>query len=283
MEFYYKNSQGRVIDFTQAPFIGMLSNDLFSYSWDYITQGQAVQKIVKFEKLMKEKQFNVVISGEDESDYLGNLDKFLQYIDVDIDNLKMGELHVGKYFLECYIIANSKGFRYLNTTKTKVQLSIVCEKGNWQSSELFSYISDDDQSEDTGTGIDYPYDYLYDFSAGFDKNTIVNESYMATDFELTFYGPIVLPEVTIGGNVYRVNHEVEVGEYLKINSKKKTVTLYKIDGTTENLFAYRDRDNYIFEKIHAGGNIVLWNSEELWDIRLFYERSEPKWSDVKWT
>ena len=106
---------------------------------------------------------------------------------------------------------------------------------------------------------------------------------MATDFELTFYGPIVLPEVTIGGNVYRVNHEVEAGEYLKINSKTKTVTLYKIDGTTENLFAYRDRDNYIFEKIHAGGNIVLWNNEELWDIRLFYERSEPKWSEIKWT
>ena len=283
MEFYYKNSQGRKVDFTQPPFLGSVDNSLLSFDWTYITQGQAMQKIVKFEKLMKEKTFHVIISGESEAEYFGNLDKFLQYTDVDIDTLKMGELHIGKYFLECYIFANSKNVRYLGTNKTMIELTIVCERANWQSSELFSYVTEDDQQEDTGTGFDYPYDYMYDFAAGFDKNTIVNESYMATDFELTFYGPIQLPEVTIGGNDYRVNHSILAGEYLKINSKEKTVTLYKVNGTTENLFSYRDRDSYIFEKIHAGGNIVLWDADTLWDIKLFYERSEPKWSDVKWT
>lgn len=282
MDFYYINSQGKKIDFTKPPFLGLPNNALFDYQWTYVTQGQAVQKIVKFEKLMVEKTFPVVVSGDTEAEYLGNLDKFLQATDVDIDKLKMGELHIGKYFLECYIFASTKNKRYLGTNKSKITLSIISERGNWQSSELFSYVAGENQEEDTGTGFDYPYDYMIDFNVGFDKNTIINESYMDTDFELTFYGPSLLPEVTIGGNVYRVNKELENGDYLKINSKDKTVTLFKANSTQENVFAYRDRDNYIFEKIHAGGNLVLWDSELLWDIRLFYERSEPKWSDVKW-
>ena len=282
MEFYYKNSQGRKIDFTKEPFIGLINNNLLNYDWTYITQGQAVQKIVKFEKLMREKNFNVVITGETEKDYYGNLDKFLQIIDADIDTLQMGELHVGNYFLECYIFASSKSLRYLNTNKTKVTLSIVCEKGNWQRSEFFSYAIGSGGEEETGTGFDYPWDYPLDFNVGFDRNTIVNESYMGTDFEMNIYGPVLEPEIIIGGHTYRVDHEVEDGQYLQINSKKKTITLYKIDGTTENLFSYRDRDNYIFEKIHSGGNMVSFAEGLLWDIRLFYERSEPKWSEVKW-
>lgn len=282
MDFYYINSQGKKIDFTQLPYLGMPSNSLFDYSWTYVTQGQAVQKIVKFEKLMQEKSFNIVVAGDTEAEYYGNLDKLLAAIDVDIDQLKMGELHVGKYFLECYIFANSKNNRYLGTNKSKLSLSIICERGNWQSTELFSYATEGGGEEDTGTGFDYPYDYMIDFNVGFDKNTIINESYMNTDFELTFYGPALLPEVTIGGNVYRINHEIGAGEYIKVNSKDKTITLFKADSTQENIFSYRDRDYYIFEKIHAGGNLVLWDSDLLWDIRLFYERSEPKWSEVKW-
>lgn len=284
MDFYYKNSNGRVVDLSKPPFLGEKSNNLFEFEWEYITQGQAVQKIVKFEKYMVEKKFHVLISGDTARDYYGNLESFLQLTDVDINNLQMGRLYVGNYFLECYIFASGKPKKYLGTNKTLVECSIVCERGNWQSEGTFSFTpSGSDTEHTTAYGFLYPYDYTYDYSAPYTANTILNESYLDTDFEMRFYGPDLLPEITIGGNDYRVNYELEAGDYLTINSKDKTAYVTTNDGETVNVFMYRDRDWNLFEKIKGGGNVVLRDSTTTCDVTLFYERSEPKWSEEVWT
>lgn len=286
MNFYYENSNGRKIDLNQPPFIGIKSNDLFSYDWDYITQGQSVQKIVKFEKTMVKKNFQVLISGQTERLYAGNLELFLQLTDVDINNLQMGKLWIDDYYLEGYIIASKKKKRYLNTVKTLIDLTIICEKGNWQSEELWRFRQDhteDEGEQYTGYGIVYPYDYNYDYSAPFGKNTIVNESYFDTDFEITFYGALEEPEITIGGNLYHIYYELGADDYLKINSKTKTATVVRYNGDKVNVFNYRDREWNIFEKIKGGGNLVIKPRNAIVDVKLFYERSEPKWTEAKWT
>lgn len=287
MNFYYENSNGRKIDLNKPPFLGVLSNNLFEFEWDYVTQGQSVQKIVKFEKYMKEKKFQVLISGLDDHDYLGNLELFLQLTDMDINNLQMGKLWVDDYYLEGYIFASAKPKKYLNTTKTLIECSLICEKGNWQSEELYIFRPQYDDSEEhddyTGYGITYPYDYNYDYSAPFGSNMIVNESYLDTDFEITFYGERNNPYVSIGGNMYRVKRNLGPDDYIKINSKKKTAILVKGTGQQENVFAYRDKSWNLFEKIKWGGNLVVKPKAEAVDVRLFYERSEPKYTEAKWT
>lgn len=299
MNFYYENSNGRKIDLNAPPFLGVKSNDLFNYRWNYVTQGQAVQKIVKFEKAMVERRFQVLISGDIEHNYLGNLELFLQLTDVDINNLEMGKLWIDDYYLEGYIFASTKPKRYLNTTKTIVELDIVCENGNWQSEEVYHFRVGrevpEEEEEYTGYGIYYPYDYNYDYSAPFGKNTIVNEAYFDTDFELTFFGVNTEPSITIGGNLYHVNLpnelQLEADDILVINSKKKTVTIRRtrLDEhdkpyvQTENVFAYRDKQWNIFEKIKSGGNTVLKDENVAIDLKLFYERSEPKYTEAKWT
>lgn len=285
MDFYYVNSNGRKIDFKKAPYIGVMSNSLFAFDWDYITQGQAVQRIVKFEKYMKEKTFQVVISGTTDKEYRENLDKFLQLTDVDINNLRMGRLYVGDYYLECYIFASGKPKRYVGTLKTMVECSIICENGNWQSDQLWRFRNggSEDEGEYTGGGILYPYDYNYDYSAPFGTKTILNESYLDTDFEIIFYGANLEPQVTIGGNLYRVRYELGADDYLTINSRTKTAYVTKYNGEKVNVFMYRDRENNLFEKIKSGGNLVLIEGDAAIDITLFYERSEPFWGDQKWT
>ena len=295
MDFYYINSNSRKIDLKKAPYIGVMSNSLFEFRWDYITQGQAVQKIVKFEKYMKEKTFQVLISGSTDKEYRENLDKFLQLTDVDINNLQMGRLYVGDYFLDCYIFASGKKKRYVDTLKTIVDCSIICENGNWQSEEKWRFIRgvNSESNETTGNGILYPYDYVqdpqtheilgYDYSAPFSTDTIINESYMDTDFEMVFYGANLLPEVTIGGNDYRINYALDADDYLTINSKKKTAVVTKYNGEKINVFKYRDRDWNIFEKIKGGGNLVIIDDNTSLDVTLYYERSEPFWGDQKWT
>lgn len=285
MDFYYVNSNGRKIDFKKAPYIGVMSNNLFEFKWDYITQGQAVQKIVKFEKFMVQKTFQVLISGNTSKEYRENLDKFVQLTDVDINNLQMGRLYVGDYFLDCYIYASGKKKRYVDTYKTMVECSIICENGNWQSEEKWRFIRgvNSEHDETTGNGILYPYDYEYDYSAPFGTDTIINESYMDTDFEMVFYGANLLPEVTIGGNDYRINYALDADDYLTINSKKKIAEVTKYNGTKVNVFKYRDRDWDIFKKIKGGGNLVILNDNTSLDVTLYYERSEPFWGDQKWT
>ena len=290
MNFYYENSNGRKIDLNKPPFLGVKSNNLFEFKWDYVTQGQVVQRIVKFEKYMKEKKFQVLLSGLDDHDYLGNLELFLQLTDVDINNLKMGKLWVDDYYLEGYIFASSKPKRYLNTTKTLIECSLICEKGNWQSEELYRFIpgvDDSDQHDDyTGYGITYPYDYNYDYSAPFVSNMIVNESYLDTDFEITIYGPVVDKDhnyITIGDNLYQIKKALGLNDYMKINSKLKTATIYKNDNTEENVFAYRNKSANLFEKIKGGRNVVLKPDSLAADVLLFYERSEPKFTEAKWT
>lgn len=287
MNFYYENSNGRKIDLNQPPFLGVLANNLFEYKWKYVTQGQAIKKIVKFEKAMIEKKFQVLISGLDDIRYRGNLELFLQLTDVDINNLQMGKLWIDDYYLEGYIFASSKPKKYLGTNKTIIELKIICENGNWQSEELYRFYpnnSDWDEHDDyTGYGIIYPYEYPYDYSAPFAKNTILNESYMDTDFEITFYGANTTPEITIGGQVYRIYYSLDADDYLKINSKTKTAIVTSYDGTQTNVFKFRDRSHNIFEKIKGGGNLVLKNNNVAVDVKLFYERSEPKYTESKWT
>ena len=296
MDFYFVNSNNRKIDFTKPPFLGVMSNDLFQFEWDYITQGQAVQRIVKFEKRMKKKTFQVLISGDTSKEYRENLDRFLQLTDVDINNLRMGRLYVGDYYLECYCFASGKQKQYVGTLKTLIDVSIICENGNWQSDEKWIFRSGNNvgEGETTGNGILYPYDYEtdpltheilgYDYSAPFGRTTLINESYLDTDFEMIIYGAIdEKAKVTVGGNDYIVYCDLEPYDYLTINSRRKIVEITRYDGTKENVFKDRERGWNIFEKIKSGGNLVILNENMSMDITLFYERSEPFWGDQKWT
>ena len=67
-------------------------------------------------------------------------------------------------------------------------------------------------------------------------------------------------------------------EYLEIDSVQKTVDLVQIDGTHVSVLNYRDRDNYIFQKIAPGMNYISWNNGFSFEITVFDERSEPPWT-----
>lgn len=287
MNFYYENSNGRKIDLNAPPFLGVKCNDLWNFKWNYITQGQAVQKIVKFEKAMVERKFQVVISGLDERRYLGNLELFLQLTEADINNVKMGKLWVDDYYLEGYIIASTKPKQYLNTTMTMIELTVVSEKGNWQSEESYHLRSGHDNPDEeeayTGYGIYYPYEYNYDYAAPFDSRTIINEAYLDTDFQIIFYGAYSNPEVTIGGNLYKIHYALGADDYVVINSKYKTAILTHYNGEQVNMFPYRERGWNLFEKVKSGGNLIAKPNNLAVDITLYYERSEPKWTEAKWT
>ena len=126
--------------------------------------------------------------------------------------------------------------------------------------------------------LDYSYNYPYDYSPKISKGGIDNNGVALADFELMIYGPVVNPSVTIGENVYQVFTEIKEGEYLKIDTRNKTVEQYDIKGESLNKYNSRNKEHRIFNKISVGSNSVYWNGDFGFDVVMFKKRSEPQWN-----
>lgn len=133
------------------------------------------------------------------------------------------------------------------------------------------------QGEYTSRDADYPLGYAYDYASLRSMMQLVNDNFTASDFRLIIHGAVQNPAVIIGGHTYLLNTTIEAGDYVTIDSQRKTITLTKSDGSTENLFSSRNRNSYIFEKISVGESQILLSGEFAIELILLEERSEPKW------
>lgn len=133
------------------------------------------------------------------------------------------------------------------------------------------------QQGDINCCSDYPMDYPMDYASNRTMLQLVNGDFTASDFRLIIHGVVENPAVVIGGHTYQVNATINEGDYVTIDSQRKTITLTRSDGSTENLFNSRNRNSYIFEKIPVGESQLLLSGEFSIEIILLEERSEPKW------
>lgn len=67
-------------------------------------------------------------------------------------------------------------------------------------------------------------------------------------------------------------------QYLEIDSAAETVTKILTSGIKVNAFHYRSFENSVFRPIQVGRQEVFWDGKFDFDLILFEERSEPKWS-----
>ena len=79
-------------------------------------------------------------------------------------------------------------------------------------------------------------------------------------------------------HLYFVETEIEPGGYLEIDSREKIVDLVQAYGTCISKINFRNRDSYIFQKIPVGSVSSSWNNSFGFDLIIYDERSEPKWT-----
>lgn len=98
------------------------------------------------------------------------------------------------------------------------------------------------------------------------------------NFKVIMYGPAVSPYIIVDGNEIGVSAVLLEGEYIIIDSNDHTVVKTSNTGKETNLYNSRTKGRSIFEKISSGHHSVIWPGTFGFDLYIFEERSEPKWS-----
>lgn len=249
-------------------------SDLHDYRWQYTADGD---KISVFKRGIVTKNIPVVVACQNADDGILIINQLMEYSEKDILVKQPGRLVVGQYYLPCYITGSAKSDYLAKRGYMIATLEVVTDQAAWIKETKFSFNYGSGHYS-SGTDMDFNSDFPYDYSNPLSSQMVENPGFTGSNFRMVIYGECEDPHIGVGEHLYEVDCVIGSHEYLTIDSKKKTVILTKQNGTTENKFRYRNRDSYIFEKIPSGETMVSWDGDYKFDIILYEERSEPKWT-----
>lgn len=273
----YVNHLGEVIAFGNGIYINY--SELHDYSWDYQSESD---KISLFERGIVTKTIPVVVACSTEKQGLKAINELMELTEKDILAKEPGKLFINDYYLNCYIKGSSKTNYLVKKGYLEAKLELVSDQAQWVSETKFHFQYGANGTElltlgNEGQNLDYPYDYPYNYASTITATDIVNKGFASSEFKMVLYGSCSNPAIYINEHKYALNTSIVGGEYITIDSKKKTIILTKRDGTKVNCFKDRDKGSYIFEKIPSGSSAVTWEGLYEFDVILLEERSEPKW------
>lgn len=273
MDVYYLSGVGNErIDLT-GPLYWVSVGELFDYKWSYHS---STGRITDFYRNMVEKTIEVTVSGKNQVEYKQAVEELHALFDRDIAEMKPGKLYVGNAYLTCYFYASNKENHYFESNVMFNSYKIVSETGYWITEKTYSFSI---ANANTTTSKRYVGRYPYRYANGLNDVSIVNEHFRASNFRMTIYGPVLNPQIIIGGHSYLINTYLESGEYLVIDSKNRMVQKTMNNGTLVNLFDDREKRVSVFREILPGRNEVRWSGKFDFSIILYEERSEPRWMD----
>ena len=260
----YISSTNREIHFGEGNII-INTNALRDYEWKY---SQSYKRITDFSKDISAKSLPILLWG----DVKPIADEIFEIIESDILNKQYGRLYSGDYYMSGYFVASSKP-SYTADGFMKLTLTWATDRPYWVKETTYLYRPDDISA----MGLDYPFDYPYDFLPSIGTINIVNPSFAPQNVRVTIYGACVNPSVLIDEHAYALTTSLSANEYAVIDTAEKTIKKVASDGTVTNIFNSRNRNSYIFEKIPAGGHIIGVTPSTNVDLTIIEERSEPKW------
>lgn len=267
----YKNYLGEIIDFGKDG-IFVNASDLHDYAWTVTSKGK---RIAALTREISTRNLPVIIICASEAQGIAARNKLMEVCEKDCLAMQPGQIILGNYYFACYVTQSQKKDYLISKRYLPVTLGLTSDRPYWVKE---STVSIGAAASSTNEGLDYGFDYPIDYTPDVISNQIVNPAFADANFKLVIYGAVTNPAITIGGHVYQVNCAVAAGEYLTIDSLTKKIFLTGSGGAVTNKFNDRNRDSYIFEKIPAGANAVAWSGSFGFDVTIYEERSEPKWT-----
>ncbi len=277
IDIRYVNSKGKEINLMEEK-MRIQEGNFHVRSWvvkaTELTIGASIEE---FQKKPKNYPVTIELRGSLE-ERRKKLDDLNDLFELDIVNKKPGTLYFGESYIKCFAI-ESDTHASDNIGRSEMNLDFYCPVPQWIIEQVFTFSKDDKIGEFTR----YPKRYPYKYSMNTKKNSIRIDHYTESDFLLKAYGPTQYVDITIGKNKYKVDHVVEAGECMIIDSRKSTETdkrcyILKANGETVNVFNDRDGSSSIFEKIPSGKVSVYYNRNYDVDLTVYIERGEPRWT-----
>lgn len=284
MDFKYVNSQGKVIDFSDYPYV-FQSGDLLDWMWSYSTSasGQSMKISRVYQEGIQKKTIKIAVMSDyrlsqqvRSSEFRNAVNYLLETIEVDCRDNVRGKLYCNdKEYICCNIIGSSKADWNMNKSFMFNSFTLVVENPVWISESSYTFKASDAFSTNNKR---YRGRYKYRYANGLTNSALTNDNFYESNFRMTIYGPVVKPLLIVGGYRYYTDVVLEERERLEINSINKTVLKIMKLGDIENCFHNRDKQNSIFRPIPPGKQSIDWSGKFDFDITLFSERSEPSWS-----
>lgn len=266
----YVNHMGQEVNLNQKPY-KMLISDLLDYEWEVCT---SANKIVGFGYDVKEKSLNIDVHRDSVASARENTNALTELFEIDILSGAPGKLYIDEQYMVCYIKSSEKDNWETNQI-IQCEYGIITDHPFWIRERPYYFKS----AEITSTNNKrYPGRHAYRYANGLNNTSITNEHYAECNFLLRIYGPCLKPSVYIGGHEYHVDITLEDGEYLEIDSAEETVIKYMSSGIRVNAFHNRSFQNSVFLPIQTGQQDVFWDGKFDFDLILYEERSEPRWS-----
>lgn len=269
----YTNHLNQVIEFGSG---GIFLNDseLYDYEWLYDSD---FDEITNFHRGVTKKNVTILIATIPEKG-LAIRNRIYEVFDQDIRAEEYGTLEVNGYELPCYVNASKKSSYYMTNGYIIIEATVISDSEDWITEKEFTFLKNEAASIAADGGKkQYSHSYPYKYATYSQQNSVVNPFFIKSDFRMRIYGKVVNPSVTISEHIYQVNVSIGEGEWLEIDSSKKTILLMKSDGTTENHYWDSNKDSFIFEKINTGENSIAYDGTFGFDLILLGVRSEPEW------
>lgn len=266
----YTNHLDETLEFGKDCFFAN-ENDLRDFAWEITSKNN---RISGFKRGIVQKTIPVIMKCWTEEEGLALRNRAFEVFEKDVLAKKPGKIHIGDYYLKCYITGSQNAEYLIHKSLMTMTLTVSTDAPMWVKETAKSYVV----QQDVYAFLDFPHGFPHDYRNMFSSITVCNESFTPSNFILQIEGNAHNPTLFIANHKYSVNVTVAEGEVLTIDSVNKTITLNK-NGEVVNCFKDRSKDSYIFEKIPSGVGVVTSPNQGLkFTLTLLEERSEPKWT-----
>lgn len=265
----HTNSKNETLDFSS---LGILVNynDLRDYEWGIKTKND---KITGFYKGVVKKTIPFVFCvDEHAADEIKN--RFYEHFEIDVLQKKKGYFEINGYKYYCFAVKSVKSNYLISKRHLHINVGIATDDSYWIKETTYTA---DFSSSSARTVTKYPFTYPFTYSAPKTVN-IVNDSFNDTDMIMRVYGTCTNPIVNISNNTYQLYLTLNAGEYAEIDTFRRTITKYSVNGVQSNIFDTRNKSYDTFRKIPQGFFDVTTVGVVKVDIVLVERRGEPKWS-----
>lgn len=273
----YINSEGKEYKFYDAR-VRATSGNFHKHAWTPETSKRKIGEIVQgFEKDAAEYEITFTVRGalEDRKTFL---DEMQDAFETDVLLERPGRIYFGDYYIDGFVTSSETKTSDIAVYYSQNKVKLYCPRPIWTKENPYTFYSYGASSSDNKR---YPGRYPFRYANGMNNTHVQNPHFTDANFTLVIYGPVANPQVIIGDKSYLVNIVLEQGERLEIDSRTRIITKVSKNGEQVNAFHNREKGKTFFKKIPPGRQKVVWSGKFDWDLVIYEERSEPRWSGWK--